>query len=43
MSALNIPNLTLADGTEIPQLGLGVSLVDPGGTERNVTAAPEAG
>ena len=43
MSALNIPNLTLADGTEIPQLGLGVFLVDPGETERNVSEALETG
>lgn len=43
MASLNIPNLTLSDGNQIPQLGLGVFLVDPGETERNVSEALEVG
>ncbi|PRI10831.1 aldo/keto reductase [Leucobacter massiliensis] len=43
MNALPIPNITLNTGTEIPQLGLGVFLVEPGETERLVSEALEAG
>lgn len=50
MSALQIPNVTLKNGVrsggdpvEIPQLGLGVFLVEPGETERIVSEALEAG
>ncbi|RGE23770.1 aldo/keto reductase [Leucobacter sp. wl10] len=43
MTALPIPNVTLSNGTEIPQLGLGVFLVEPGETERIVSDALEAG
>ena len=43
MAALDIPNITLHDGTQIPQLGLGVFKVDPGETERVVTDALAAG
>lgn len=43
MSALPIPNLTLTGGTEIPQLGLGVFLVEAGEAERVVSDALEVG
>lgn len=43
MSALDIPNIQLAGGTQIPQLGLGVFLVEPGETERIVSEALEVG
>jgi 2,5-diketo-D-gluconate reductase A len=43
MSLLNIPVIELNDGSKIPQLGLGVFLVDPGETERNVSEALEVG
>ncbi|QZY52522.1 aldo/keto reductase [Leucobacter tenebrionis] len=50
MSALQIPNITLKNGVrsggdpvEIPQLGLGVFLVEPGETERIVSEALEVG
>lgn len=50
MTALPIPNLTLTSGVlsgdapvEIPQLGLGVFLVEPGETERIVADALETG
>ncbi|QIM18757.1 aldo/keto reductase [Leucobacter coleopterorum] len=43
MTALPIPNITLNDGKQIPQLGLGVFLVEPGETERIVTDALEVG
>ncbi|MFV0433874.1 MAG: aldo/keto reductase [Leucobacter sp.] len=43
MTALPIPNITLNNGVEIPQLGLGVFLVEPGETERNVSDALEVG
>lgn len=50
MTALPIPNLTLSNGVldgaasvEIPQLGLGVFLVEPGETERIVSDALETG
>lgn len=43
MSALQIPNITLNDGREIPQLGLGVFKVEPGETERLVSEALEVG
>lgn len=43
MSALQIPNVTLNSGTEIPQLGLGVFLVEPGEAERVVSDALEVG
>ena len=39
MAALDIPNITLNDGMEIPQLGLGVFLVEPGEAERVVSDA----
>ncbi|MBC9926554.1 MULTISPECIES: aldo/keto reductase [unclassified Leucobacter] len=42
-SALNIPTIDLTEGPPIPQLGLGVFLVDPGETERNVSEALEVG
>lgn len=43
MAALDTPNLTLSNGTEIPQLGLGVFLVEPGEAERVVSDALEVG
>ncbi|UOQ60578.1 aldo/keto reductase [Leucobacter rhizosphaerae] len=43
MTALPIPTRTLNDGKEIPQLGLGVFLVEPGETERIVSEALEVG
>ncbi|MFC5337756.1 aldo/keto reductase [Leucobacter denitrificans] len=43
MTQLNIPNITLHDGNEIPQLGIGVFKVDPGEAERVVIDALEAG
>lgn len=43
MAALDIPTVTLANGVEVPQLGLGVFLVEPGETERIVSEALEAG
>jgi 2,5-diketo-D-gluconate reductase A len=43
MTALSIPNITLKDGKTIPQLGLGVFLVEPGETERIVSEALEVG
>ncbi len=43
MTQLNIPNITLHDGNEIPQLGIGVFKVDPGEAERVVIDAIEAG
>lgn len=43
MTALQIPNITLNDGREIPQLGLGVFKVEPGETERLVSDALDAG
>ncbi|WP_449283567.1 aldo/keto reductase [Leucobacter sp.] len=50
MTALPIPNLALSNGVlggegpvEIPQLGLGVFLVEPGETERIVSDALETG
>ncbi len=43
MTALPIPNTALNDGNEIPQLGLGVFLVEPGEAERVVTDALETG
>ncbi|QIK62308.1 aldo/keto reductase [Leucobacter viscericola] len=43
MTALPIPNITLNDGKQIPQLGLGVFLVEPGETERIVIDALEVG
>ena len=43
MAVLDIPNITLHDGTEIPQLGLGVFKVDPGEAERVVADALAAG
>lgn len=39
MAALNIPTVTLSNGSQIPQLGLGVFLVQPGETERTVSEA----
>ena len=42
-TALPIPNIELNDGTQIPQVGLGVFLVEPGETERVVTEALEVG
>jgi len=43
MTALQIPDLTLNDGRRIPQLGVGVFLVEPGVTERIVGDALEVG
>lgn len=43
MTALQIPNLTLNSGKEIPQLGLGVFLVEPGEAQRVVSDALEVG
>ncbi|WP_427871182.1 aldo/keto reductase [Leucobacter luti] len=43
MTALDIPTIELNDGAKIPQLGLGVYLVEPGDTERVVSEALEAG
>jgi 2,5-diketo-D-gluconate reductase A len=43
MTALNIPNLVLNDGTQIPQLGVGVFLLPPSETEAIVSAALEVG
>lgn len=43
MAALEIPNIPLHDGTEIPQLGVGVFKVDPGEAQRVVTDAIEVG
>ena len=43
MTALDIPSLELRDGADIPQLGLGVFLVEAGETERVVTDALEVG
>ena len=42
-SAIPTPHLTLNDGRTIPQLGLGVFLVDPAEAERIVTDALEVG
>ncbi|MEA2310502.1 MAG: 2,5-diketo-D-gluconate reductase, partial [Solirubrobacteraceae bacterium] len=42
-SSTQIPSLTLNDGVEIPQLGLGVFQVPPEDTFENVTTAFEAG
>jgi 2,5-diketo-D-gluconate reductase A len=41
--AISTPHLTLNDGRSIPQLGLGVFLVDPAEAERIVTEALEVG
>jgi 2,5-diketo-D-gluconate reductase A len=41
--AIPTPHLTLNDGRSIPQLGLGVFLVDPAEAERIVTEALEVG
>jgi len=38
-----VPEIELADGVQIPQLGFGVFLVPPGETERTVGAALESG
>lgn len=43
MSELQIPNVTMADGKEIPQVGLGVYKVERGETKRLVLEALEAG
>ena len=43
MAALEIPNIPLRDGTEIPQFGLGVFKVDAGEAERVVSDALAAG
>ena len=43
MSALPIPNLSLNNGTAIPQLGAGVYLVKPGEAEEVVSTALEVG
>ena len=40
---MTVPNLTLNDGTSIPQLGFGVFLVDPDEAERIVFDALEVG
>jgi 2,5-diketo-D-gluconate reductase A len=39
----SVPNISLNNGVEIPQLGFGVFLVPPGQTESSVTTALEAG
>jgi 2,5-diketo-D-gluconate reductase A len=41
--SLSIPTVTLSDGVEIPQLGLGVFQVPPEDTAENVATAFEAG
>ena len=43
MAQLDIPNIELNNGVQIPQLGLGVFLVEPGVTEQNVSDALEVG
>lgn len=43
MAALEIPTATLANGVEVPQLGVGVFLVEPGVTEQIVSEALEVG
>ena len=43
MTALDIPTIELRDGARIPQLGLGVFLVDAGETERVVADALDVG
>lgn len=43
MASLDIPSLKLHDGNTIPQLGVGVFLVDPADTERVVSEAFETG
>ena len=43
MSALQIPNVMLNDGRQIPQLGAGVFLVEPGETQQVVSDALEVG
>lgn len=43
MGDLSIPNVRLNDGNEIPQLGVGVFLVEPGVTDRIVSDALEVG
>ena len=40
---MTVPDLTLNDGTSIPQLGFGVFLVDPTEAERIVSDALEVG
>ena len=42
-TALPIPTIELNDGSQIPQVGLGVFLVEPGETERVVSEALEVG
>lgn len=43
MAALEVPNITLHDGNEIPQFGFGVFLVDPGEAEGVVANALKTG
>lgn len=43
MQGMTVPNLTLNDGSSIPQLGFGVFQVDPGQTEEVVSQALEVG
>ncbi|MGK0721500.1 aldo/keto reductase [Leucobacter sp. W1478] len=43
MTALPIPSIALNDGNQIPQVGLGVFMVEPGETERIVSEALEVG
>lgn len=43
MTALQVPHIDLNDGNKIPQLGLGVFLVDEAVTEQNVLDALEVG
>jgi 2,5-diketo-D-gluconate reductase A len=43
VSTTQVPNITLNDGTEIPQLGFGVFLVPPDETQRTVEQAFEVG
>jgi len=42
-SPSSVPNITLNDGTEIPQLGFGVFLVPPSDTKRATLDALEIG
>ena len=43
MTTLHIPNVTLLNGSKIPQLGVGTYQIEPSDTERVVSEAFEAG
>lgn len=43
MTSLQIPTVTLTGGSQIPQLGVGTYLIDPGDTERVVSEAIATG